>query len=249
LYGARVPAFEPPKVNAADIFLKAQTVWNERAVPSFESFELPCEQTLLADRCAAGTIVQFVVRMSDGRAFAQTIGANGEPATVLLRGGEIEGPAGAPFGFFRRTPSPGAALVAAKVPAQADPIGTSASVTAVDRAYDIALRGTQTIDGRVCYDLTLRPLRDPAFYPLRELFVERSSGIVVALTYDQPFNATFAHVHYRFAPVGPQQIWSIVHIDAEATTRGLFSARTERVDQDLQNITFPTDVPSSDFSQ
>jgi hypothetical protein len=244
-----VPASAPPNGDAAQIFLKAQSVWNARVIPPYESFELPCEETLLADRCSPGVLLQFIVRMSDGRAFAQTIDAQGHPDTVLLRGGQIEGPAGAPFGFYRRAPSPGERHASATpAPPSADPVGTIASVTATDRAYDISLAGQTAIGGRLCYHLNLRPLRDPAVYPLRELFVETQSYEVEALTYAQPFNDTSATVHYRFAPVGPDRIWSIVHIDAEATTRGLFSSRTERVDQNLEDIGFPSAVPTGDFS-
>jgi hypothetical protein len=96
------------------------------------------------------------------------------------------------------------------------------------------------VDGRDCYRLRLRPLRDPSLYPLRELAVERKTNQIVALTYAQSYNATFATVNYRFAPIGAQEFWVIVHIDAEAGR--------ERVSQDLQNIAFPTNVPASDFT-
>lgn len=235
-----MPASPPADAAAAAIFTKAQAVWNARSLPSYESFSLPCDQTFLADRCSAGTAVQFIVRMGDGRSFAQTIGAGGEPGIVLLRGGTMMGPAGAPFGFFRRAPVAGAAMqMAAQTVAATDPVATIASVTAVDRAYDITLERPSS-DARLYYRLRLRPLRDPTLYPLRELLIERDSYRIAGLTYAQPFNTSFATVNYRFAPVGAPQFWTIVHIDA--------SAGRQHVSQDLQNISFPQDVPAADFS-
>lgn len=234
-------ASPPPDAQAAAIFTAAQAAWNARSVPPYESFELDCDQTFLADRCGHGTIVQFIVRSADGRSFAQTLDAQGKPGVVLLRGGNMFGPAGAPFGFYRRTPVPGAALAYTPPPAApSDPIATIASVTAVDRAYDVTPAGAQSVDGVPCIRLKLRPLRDPSLYPLRELLVQRETNRIAALTYAQPYNGGYAIVHYRFAAVGPHAYWTIVHIDA--------SAGREYVSEDLANITFPAVVPASDFT-
>ena len=213
----------------AAIFTRAQTVWSARAAPAYESFTVPCEETFLASQCEAGTVVQFIVRLADGRTFAQTLTSDGHPATVLLRGGYAFGPAGAPFGFYRRVPLPGATLAPRPPNLIEDPIATIATVSAVDRAYDIALVGTEAVDGHSCYYLRLRPLRDPQAYPLRELWVD------TAVTYD-------------FAPVGASGFWSIVHIDAAAVSHGLFATHAEHVSEDLHNITFPASEPDADFS-
>lgn len=194
-----MPASPPPNLDAAAIFLNAQSTWNERSVPPYESFALPCDQTLFADRCAPGARLQFIVRISDGRYLAQVLRSDGTAGAVLVRGGDLVGPAGAPFGFFRRTPLPGSALAAAPVPAS-----------------------------------------DPREYPLRALLVDRASFEIVGLTYAQPFNASFATVHYRFAPIGPAHVWTLVHIDAQAGA--------ERVDHELDDITFPPDEPARDFT-
>jgi len=244
-----LPLYHAVAADAPDpaaIFTRAQTAWNARAVPAYESFTLPCSATLLSDRCSAGTQVQFIVRLQDGRTFAQTVAANGRPATVLLHGGYIVGPAGAPFGFYRRAPMPGA--TAAPPPNLAeDPIGTIATVTAVDRAYAITLADTESVGTRTCYHLRLRPLRDPQAYPLRELWVDTTTYDVVRLTYVWPYNDTTADVTYDFAPVGPQALWAIVHIEAQAVSHGLFTSHVERVSEVLQNITFPAGEPEADF--
>ncbi|HUN29445.1 MAG TPA: hypothetical protein VMV65_06540 [Alphaproteobacteria bacterium] len=236
----------------AAIFTRAQTAWTQRQEPPYESFTLPCAQTLLADACAPGARVQFIVRFADGRTFAQTIAEDDRPAVVLLRGGFIVGPAGAPFGFYRRAPQPGATQPSATIAPPppnlaADPIATIATVSAVDRAYDITLAGMQTLGSRVCYHLRLRPLRAPQTYPLRDLWIDAQTYDVVRLTYAWPFNDTTAQITYGFAPVGPHAIWSIVHIEAQAVSHGLFTTHEQSVSEELHDIEFPASVPESDF--
>jgi hypothetical protein len=245
-----LPLYHAVASNAPDpvaIFTRAQAAWNARVVPPYESFTLPCESTFLANSCSAGTVVQFIVRLRDGRTFAQTLGADGRPETVLLRGGYAFGPAGAPLGFYRRAPAPGATLAPTPPNLAADPIQTIAVVKAVDRAYDITYVGVATLDAHTAYHLHLRPLRDPQQYPLRELWVDTTTYDVVRLTYVWPYNTITANITYDFAPAGAQSIWSIVHIDAEATSHGLFSTHTEHVSEDLQHIDFPPSAPDDDF--
>jgi hypothetical protein len=227
------------------IFTQAQTAWSARAIPAYESFTLPCSVTTLSDKCSPGTQVQFIVRLSDGRSFAQTIPADGTPATVLLHGSFLFGPAGAPLGFYRRSPVPGAPAPPPNL--AEDPMTAITTVTAVDRAYEITLAGTEAIGACTCYHLHLRPLRDPQSYPLRELWVDTTSYDVVRLTYVRPYNATIADVTYDFAPVGPRAIWAIVHIQAQAVTHGFLNTHVEKVDEDLANIAFPASEPDADF--
>ncbi len=218
-------------IPVAQIFLLAQSVWNARAVAPYESFTLPCAQTFLANRCEPGTEVRFVVRMSDGKDAVFTVPAPGVAAVTLERGGYIFGPAGAPFGFYRASAVASAPAPSPPPNLAEDPMQTIATVTAVDRAYDIRFAGTVTVDARPCYHLVLRPLRDPGRFRLRELWIEEGTYQVVRLTYEQPFNSTTATVHYDFAPAGKANVWTIVHIDAEAK-------HEEPVSEDLQNIQF-----------
>ncbi|MGA7571245.1 MAG: hypothetical protein WBG27_12385 [Candidatus Aquilonibacter sp.] len=246
-----IPLYHAVASGAPDpttIFTRAQMVWSARAIPAYESFTLSCKDTFLADKCQAGTQVQFIVRLRDGRTFAQTIDANGRPASVLLRGGYIVGPAGAPFGFYRRSPVPGATIAPPPPNLAEDPITTIATVAAVDRAYAITLVATELVGERTCYHLRLRPLRDPQSYPLRDLWIDTTTYDVVRLSYVWPYNGTTADITYDFAPVGPRAIWSIVHIEGQAVSHGLFTTHVERVSEDLGNIAFPASEPDADFT-
>lgn len=232
-------------IDATAIFLQAQKAWVARVVPPYESFHIACDQTFLAARCGAGDVVAFTVRKSDGRTFARTVPSNGSAGKVLLQGTYITGPAGTPLGFYRvltdgsAPPSPPPNLAP-------DPLQTIATVTADSHAYDIALAGEESVDGRRSYHLKLHPRAEPERYPLRDLWVEESSFEVVALNYARPYDQrdTWASVSYRFAPIGPARVWAIVHVEAEAVVHGLLSAKTERVSDDLSDISFPASVPA-----
>jgi hypothetical protein len=199
---------------------------------------LPCEQTTFAGRCSDGETARIVVRLSDGRYYASSVNPDGSPGRALVRGDDIYGPAGAPFGFYRRVPTGNPASTPPPSLAE-DPLETIATVQAIDHAYHVALAGTETVGGYSTYHLRLQPLREPDLYPLRDLWVDRANSQVVRLTYQQPFNATHAVVQYDFAPAGSPPTWVITHIAAHAGR--------ESISQDLHDITFPATEPAENF--
>jgi hypothetical protein len=234
-----------PSPSPAEIFGRAQRAWLARTIPPYESFTVACENTFLAAHCATGDRVEFTVRASDGRTYAQTLPAGAAAPKVLLRGGYITGPADTPLGFYRALPNGQSPPPSPPPNFAPDPLETIATVTTSARVYDIRLTGVESIDGRTCYHLALRPLLAPDRYPLRELWVDASSFEVVQLTYERPYDAehTRASVRYRFAPIGSSRVWAIVHIEADAAIHQLFSTKTERVADDLSEISFPSSVP------
>jgi hypothetical protein len=234
-----------------EIFRQAQRVWQARVVPPYESFRIFCDRTFLAARCDSGDMVEFTVRMSDGRTFAQAFSATENAPRVLMRGGYITGPVETPLGFYRALPNGESSPMPSPPNLAQDPLQTIATVTATGHVYDVEFGGEESIDGRLCYHLTLRPDVDPDRYPLRELWIAEVSFEVVQLAYERPYSEkhTRALVLYRFAPVGPEHVWSIVHIEAQASVRELFSTRTERVADDLTDLSFPIFAPDWYFQQ
>lgn len=228
-----------PGLTAQQLFLKAQAAWSARATPRYESFVLKCGSTFLEDRCPRGADVEFIIRFSDGRAYAQTVAAGGATPVTLMRGGYISGPAGAPLGFYRRLPETGNQPSPPPPNLAEDPLRTIATVTAADVAYRITFAGNETIDGVDTAHLVLQPVRDPAAYPLRDLWITRDRYEVVRLTYALPFQRSTALITYDFAPIGTPPVWSIVHIAA--------SADGQTVSEELREIAFPADVPQSYF--
>jgi hypothetical protein len=233
-------------VSASEIFRQAQRGWQARVVPPYESFRVSCDRTFLAARCDSGDVVEFTVRMTDGRTFARTLPAKENASKVLMQGGYISGPVETPLGFYRALPNDEASPMPSSPPNLAqDPLQTIATVTATGHVYDIELTGEERIDRRLCYHLTLRPTIDPDRYPLRDLWADEATFDVVQLAYERPYDEkhTRALVLYRFAPVGPEHLWTIVHIEAQASVRGLFSTKIERISDDLSDLSFPTSAP------
>jgi hypothetical protein len=227
-------------LTAQQLFLRAQAAWSARSTPRFESFVLSCAATFLEPRCPPGADVEFIVRLSDGRTYAQTVAADGATPLTLMRGGYITGPAGAPLGFYRRLPEAETSQSALPPDLAEDPLRTIATVTAVDVAYRIAFAGNETIDGVDAAHLVLEPVRDPAAYPLRDLWIARDNYEVVRLTYALPFKRSIALITYDFAPIGAPTVWSIVHIAA--------STGRETISEELREIAFPSDEPQSYFA-
>jgi hypothetical protein len=226
-------------LTARQLFLRAQAAWSARAMPRFESFVLPCASTFLEPHCPPGADVEFIVRLSDGRTYARIVAAAGATPLTLMRGGYITGPAGAPLGFYRRLPGSNTSQVPPPNLAD-DPLQTIATVTAVDVAYRITFVGNETIDGVDTAHLALEPVRDPAAYPLRDLWVALDDDEVVRLTYALPFKRSIARITYDFAPAGKPPIWSIVRIAA--------SAGRETISEELREIAFPPDEPQAYFA-
>ncbi len=232
------------------IFLRAQQVWAQRALPAYESFRIACSQTFLSDQCLPGETVEFTVRWSDGHTFAQTVATPSSPSRVLMHGDYITGPDGTPLGFYRMIPSqPGGAPPRMPPNMAEDPlVPTIAVASAVARAYVITLAGNEQLGAYDCYHLTLKPLENPQRYALRELWVDQQSGNVVRLVYAHDFgNGRWGTVDYRFAPSGPAEIWTIVYIDASAPTGSLFGPREDHVASALSDIAFPAAMPDADF--
>lgn len=190
------------------------------------------------------------MRSADGRAFAQTIATATSPSRVLVHGGYITGPDGTPLGFYRALPqTPGGVQQPVPQNLAPDPLmPTIAVATAVTQAYQLTLAGVESIGSYTCDHLVLRPLRDGALYALRALWVDEQSGNVVRLVYAHEFgNGLWGTVDYRFAPVGSERIWTIVHIEADEPTGALFGSHDVHVASDLDDIAFPVTMPPADF--
>lgn len=251
---AAVAALASPAPSATlspyDIVTRAQGAWEARVVPAYVSFEIPCADTFLDAQCEKGATVNFVVRMDDGRTYAQTVEP---PKQSLLCGGFIYGPAATPFGFFRRIDANNVPSSLATPPPPenfaADPFGPKsiASVTVTDRAYTVTRAGIENLDGAPAYHMHLVPNYLPDDHPLRDLWIDTSTFEVRQLTYARKAQsgAPSGTVQYRFAQVGPERIWAIVYIDATLPVKG--SAKAANPHSDLANITFPKDEPAWRF--
>jgi hypothetical protein len=229
-----------------DIVTRAQTAWEARIVPPYVSFEIPCADTFLDKQCDPDEIARFVVRMDDGRTYAETAEA---PHDTLVCGAFIYGPAATPLGFFRRIdPNNVPSTLATPPPPEnfaADPFGPKsiASVVVTDRAYTVTLAGVEKFGDASVYHMHLEPNYLPEAHPLRDLWIDTTSFQVLQLTYARHAESGVPSgtVEYRFAQVGPERIWAIAYIGATLPLKGAKTPATPH--SDLANITFPKDEP------
>jgi Outer membrane lipoprotein-sorting protein len=243
-----VPILTGAQPSPYGIFDRARAAWDARTIPPYVSFRVDCALTFLSVACDPGARVEFVVRMSDGRTYAQTVGSSTVPPKVLMRGGFITGPAGMPLGFYRTLPDGSPSPAASPPPNLApDPLQTIAVVTAVNRVYDITLDGEESIDGHACYRLRMQPNVAGDRYPLRMLWVDENTFEILQLQYERPYGAAHAMVRYRFSQVGPLRLWTIVRIEADAAVTTGGKTSVEQVDEVLDDVGFPASVPGSYF--
>ncbi len=233
---------------AAQVFAAATAAWQARSVPAYVSFTLPCSDTALEGRCNPGDGARFTVRMSDGRTYAENVPKDATTVKPLMFGGFIFGPGGSPLGFFRRIGEDAPAFPPPNL--APDPLlKTIASVSTIARSYDVSFDGNEAVDGAACARLKLKPVSEAERYPLRELWVDKATNQIRALTYDWDFgDGHRGLVHYKFAQVGDDKLWTITHIDAHvAAVREVFKTRVDVVSDDLQDIAFPASPPDEDF--
>jgi hypothetical protein len=90
---------------------------------------------------------------------------------------------------------------------------TIATVTVVNRAYDISLAGIETIDGSDAYHLRLTASRDPKVFRLRDLWIDEASYRVLRLQTQGNFmNAPMTNIPWL---VTFQQVDGVEYIDSE----------------------------------
>ena len=237
-----------PPITPEQMFSRAQQAWSARPAPRYESFDLAC--SVVAQGCADPDVVRFVMRLSDGKTYATFVSAKDGSARVWFSGGKVTGPSYTPFGFYRRI---GSSTVNVSPPSNlapdpfATPLPTIATVTAIVHAYDVTDAGEEAVNGFACRHLALTPIDAPDRYPLRDLWVRESDYQIVRLNYVRPRDGSYAIVTYTFAPVGPDAVWTVVHVDAAVPIRTLFWGHTDHASFDLKNISFPATEPDQDF--
>jgi hypothetical protein len=74
-------------------------------------------------------------------------------------------------------------------PVGASTLPTIATVTAIDRVYDVSFLGTESIGGFYTYHLRLQPTSHPNRYRIRELWIDAYTYQIVALQTEGNFTA------------------------------------------------------------
>jgi hypothetical protein len=221
---------------------RATAVWEQRSIPAYEAFTLPCHELVRSGAggtCGNSTQMRVFIRTSDGMAHVETIPVNGGAPVVLEPVGRIYGPAYAPLGFTRKLGTK--ARVGSLAADPLSDIKTIASVSVANPAYDIDVTDG-TCGTAAAYQLALTPRVDPATHPLRALWVDRASFEICKLTYALAFNGGEATVDYDFADLGNPPVPTIVKIEAKVPERSLIGHYYVKNSEDLVDIAFPTSV-------
>lgn len=150
-------------------------------------------------------------------------------------------PTPAPLATQLESPSPA-------IPGMDKPLRELAHVEAVARDYSIALQGTEHVRGVETYHLTLIPLRDPAIYRLRDIWVDTSSFSTVQLAVQglfdgKPYDAARWIVDY--VTIAGRAYVQQIHTD-EQLRFGLDRIVTG-LQYDFVSYEFPTSIPDMTF--
>lgn len=223
-----MPAIAPP---ALSIFQKAQNVWENRRLPPYVEFDVQIRHVDSAGGVTTGT-EHVLLRTLDHWCRTREIDSNSvTPQTSI--GPPCVGPGLSPLGFN----------VAAQYPTskQIDPFTPGAQTIASVRAihYQVTFEGENTIDNRPCYHLSLQPIGDPNYYPLRSVWIDETTYDVRRLTYIMRQNGWSGAIDYSFRPY-QDATWWISAIDANWTPPA--RDRTDlpfRSTLLLTNVTFP----------
>ncbi len=226
-----------PAFTAVQIFARAEKAWEARRLPPYIEFDVD-----ISHRQANGTITtgreHVVLRTFDHWCATRELDSDSAvPKTSM--GIHCVGPAYSPLGFNISSEYPTSTEV--------DPFGSPRGVIASVKAlhYDVLLDGESTIDGRKAYRLKLRPIGDPQYYPLRELWVDEASADVLRLSYAERLQGWNVAIDYSFRQFGPVATWWVSEIDAH----WLPSAHSKNVAFQstllLTGVTFPAAVPEA----
>jgi hypothetical protein len=145
----------------------------------------------------------------------------------------------------KATPSP-------EVTIQATPLGTPlpelAVVEVIARDYRIALAGTETLQYGQTYHLTLTPLRQPAVYRLRDLWIDTTTSVtlrmrVQGLLSGKPYDGVSWTVDY--VPIAGH--YFVQQIKSDDPLHFGLDTVIPAMEFDFVDYRFPTNVPVGTF--
>lgn len=213
------------------IFFHAEDAWEARSLPAYVAFDTSITHTDSAGDVTRG-VEHVFLRTFDHWCATREIDQDVTQPT-LSRGPNCVGPAYSPLGFN----------ISAHYPTstQPDPFTPSGiPVIAHVRAihYEVTLAGETLLDGIPVYHLVLRPLTAPDQYPLRALWIDKTSFQVRKLTYAEAPDGWSANIDYVFKPYG-LGVWWISEIDARWQPTKHPNASAFNSTLLVTNVTFP----------
>jgi hypothetical protein len=120
-------------------------------------------------------------------------------------------------------------------------------VQAYTRDYDVRLAGVETLHYGDAYHLRLIPLRDPAVFRLRDLWIAKSDYATMQMAVDGIFHGKpYDAVRWTVSYVPIESHWYLQQVRATNLKFG-FDLRIDAMEFDFVDYHFPTDVPQYTF--
>ncbi len=133
-------------------------------------------------------------------------------------------------------------------PSESADLQTLVSVRARSRPYAIAFAGDETIDGKPTEHLTLRPYRNPDKHVLRDVWIDPVTNGVVRLRGEATSGPNLIHVDFQATYDEDATTQSLVRVDAFAKAQLLFLRESGNISFELDNVTYPANLPDALFS-
>lgn len=215
------------------MFFRAEDAWEARTLPAYVAFDTVITHSETGGAVTRGT-EHVLLRTFDHWCSTVEIDQGiSEPKTS--RGPNCLGPAYSPLGFNISSVYPSSGQPDPFAPS---PLPVIASVRAAH--YAVTLAGEESIEAVPVYHLLLSPLSAPAHYPLRALWIDKTSFQVRKLTYAENPGGWSASIDYSFKPYAPQGIWWISEIDAVWQPAPSSRERAFSSTLVLHNVSFPS---------
>lgn len=173
-----------------------------------------------------------------------------EPKIALV-GVSVKPATGAPQAVPSASPSP----VASATPTPAafaieKPLREVGRIEATSRDYAIALEGTERVRGSDTYHLSLRPLRDPHVYRLRELWVDTSDYATVQVAVQGLFDGKpYADARWTIGYTRIDGRTYVQQIRADDPLRFGLDRVVDGLEFDFVAYEFPATLPAMSFER
>lgn len=214
------------------IFQRAQSAWEALRLPPYVQFDVQIRHHYANGKDVNGS-EHIILRTFDHWCRTREIDSDSAQPTTS-DGPSCVGPARSPLGFNISSQYP----KSTQLDPFTGPLPTIASVHAVH--YKVVLDGEQIVDGHPCYHLTLTPIGNPDYYPLRAVWADESTYDVRKLTYAMHQDGWSAAIDYSFRPFPPNGTWWLESIDASWTPPNHSAEVPFNSTLTLTNIAFPS---------
>jgi hypothetical protein len=234
--------------NAAEIFARARTVWRARAVPRYIRYTTAVQMRV--NRKVTVERDDVLLRSRDRVAFVRTFrsGDSTERGEVTIK--TLRLAPNSTFGLAPKAAGEDESPFGQPSPETTSPPQIGHVVATTKPLYDVALIGSELVDGHPCWHLALKPAAGRNG-PLRNVWVDRETSDIRKLdgvtdVHKGPFHR-LVPFDAEFAESGG--FWLISHAHVAGGVRLAFFRYTGEGEMLFSGYTFPADAPDYCFDR